>query len=417
MAYSVSEKTERNLNDIMNAAAVKAALDIICEETDRMLKECLELAMIPAPTYHEEKKAAAYGDKLKALGLEDVHSDPFGNILGLRRGSGKGPRILVEAHMDTVFPMDTELTPRYEDDRVYLPGSGDDTSGLACILSVLRALNAADIHTVGDIWFAGTVEEEGMGGLGGMRKLLSKERFDACISIDGTGDSKITYLGTGIRTFEVCFHCRGGHASLDFGTASSSLNAAARAVAKIADIQVHAESGTTYCVSNFHAGNDAGIHAIPRDTSIKINLRSNDPEHLEMLTKDVFTCIEGACCEESARWNADTVTYDWNYIIDVPVARQDAHLPIVEAIYSVYSAVNGSEPFLAPNGATNCTMGIAAGIPSICIGSGCGGGGIHSLDEFIFTDGRYKGIQSALLIILMMAGLDGITDPMAENPE
>ena len=415
MTYNVSERTEQLLACLSDDKAVRAALDYLRENSVRTLADNIELAMIPAPTYHEEKKAKAYADKLRSLGLEDVHTDRFGNVLGLRRGSGSRPKILVEAHMDTVFPMDTDLTPRYEEDRLYLPGVGDDTSGLACILSVIRALNAGGIQTVGDVWFAGTVEEEGMGGLGGMRKLLSENSFDACISIDGTADSKITYLGTGIRTMQVDFHCKGGHASLDFGTASSSLNAAARAVAKIAEIQTPAESGTTFCVSNFHAGTDSGIHAIPRDTSIKFNLRSNDREHLERLTEEVFACIDSACGEEKARWNADTVTYDSKYIIDVPVARQDIHSPVVEAMYSVYSMINGSEPFLAPNGATNCTMGIAAGIPSICIGSGVGGGGIHSTEEFIYTDGRYKGAQSALLIILMMAGAEGIAGPLSDE--
>ena len=60
---------------------------------------------IPAPTFHEREKALAFCEYLKELGLEDVHLDRFGNAIGVRRGSGKGPRVILEAHMDTVFPL------------------------------------------------------------------------------------------------------------------------------------------------------------------------------------------------------------------------------------------------------------------------------------------------------------------------
>ena len=44
------------------------------------------------------------------------------------------------------------------------------------------------------------------------------------------------------------------------------LHAAARAVAKIADFVVPKEPKTSFCVSNIHGGNDAGIHAIASES-------------------------------------------------------------------------------------------------------------------------------------------------------
>ena len=77
-------------------------------------------------------------------------------------------------------------------------------------------------------------------------------------------------------------------------------------MAKIADLEVPVDPRTTFCVSNFHAGNDAGVHAIAPKATIKFNLRSNSAEILEELNKRIFKAIQDACDEETARWGKDT---------------------------------------------------------------------------------------------------------------
>ena len=103
-------------------------------------------------------------EKFKALGLENVHIDRGGNVVGLRRGSGKGPKVLIEGHLDTVFPFETVHGVEERDGFLYAPGIGDDTRALAMLLGILRALNQNEIKTFGDIVFVATTREEGMGG-------------------------------------------------------------------------------------------------------------------------------------------------------------------------------------------------------------------------------------------------------------
>ena len=99
----------------------------------------------------------------KEEGLEDCHIDEYGNCVGIRKGTGGGKTTLVEGHIDTVFPLGTKLEIKKEDGFIRCPGICDDTRGLASVLSTIRALNAADIKTKGDIHFVGTVQEEGTG--------------------------------------------------------------------------------------------------------------------------------------------------------------------------------------------------------------------------------------------------------------
>ncbi|MBQ3008128.1 MAG: M20/M25/M40 family metallo-hydrolase, partial [Oscillospiraceae bacterium] len=218
MKYEVSEKIRGKFNAMVADEKVKKALDFIEADRDTILDKQIELTLIPAPTHHEAEKAKRFVEMLEAEGLTDCHIDEYGNAVGIRKGTGGGKTVLVEGHLDTVFPLDTKLEIVREDGYIKCPGIVDDTRGLASVLSAIRGLNAAGIQTKGDIHFVGTVKEEGTGALRGMKYYVEHHpELDASISVDGDGWSDITFEATGIQTYEVVFHGIGGHASGSFG--------------------------------------------------------------------------------------------------------------------------------------------------------------------------------------------------------
>ena len=78
------------------------------------------------------------------------------------------------AHLDTVFPEGTDVKVKRDGTKLMAPGIGDDTRGLALILSIIRAMDAAKFQTPRDILFVGNVGEEGEGDLRGVKYLLQK---------------------------------------------------------------------------------------------------------------------------------------------------------------------------------------------------------------------------------------------------
>ena len=212
MAYQVSENVKNRLAALTADEKVKKALEFIEKDRDEILEKQCELTLIPAPTHHEAEKAKRFVEMLEAEGLEG-HIDEYGNAVAIRKGTGGGKTVLIEAHLDTVFPLDTKLEIIKEDGYIKCPGIVDDTRGLAAILSALRGMNAAGIETKGDIHFVGTVQEEGTGALKGMKYYVEHHpELDASISVDGDGWSDVTFEATGIQTYEVVFHGIGGHA-------------------------------------------------------------------------------------------------------------------------------------------------------------------------------------------------------------
>ena len=248
--YQVSDHTRSQFEKMLGLASVKEALAFIEANQPEAIEEQKELVLIEAPTGHEENRAKVFAEKFKALGLEDVHTDRGGNVIGIRRGTGKGPKVLIEGHMDTVFPFGTVKGVEEKDGFLYAPGIGDDTRALAMLLCLIRTLNKTGIQTAGDIVFVGTTREEGMGGLGGMKDFLAdNDDIDISLSLDNNDMSLLVFEATGGETYEVNFYGIGGHAFGCFGKMAQPVHAAARAVAKIADFVVPSDPKTSFCVS------------------------------------------------------------------------------------------------------------------------------------------------------------------------
>ena len=408
MEYKVSEQVRQKFDALVKDEKVQKALKFMEEDQDAVIDRQIELTLIPAPTYHEQKKAERMLEMFKEEGLSDCHIDEYGNCVGIRKGTGGGKTTLVEGHMDTVFALDTELKIVREDGFIKCPGIVDDTRGCAAVLSTIRALNAAGIQTKGDIHFVGTVQEEGTGALKGMKYYVDHHpELEASISVDGPGYQEITYEATGIQTYEVNFNGIGGHACGMFGKVANPLHAAGRAIAKISEFRVPADPMTTFAVTNFHAGSFEAVHAIVPTAQIRFNFRSNSQEELEKLRDRIFAAIDEACKEETDRWGMDTITYEVKHICDVNAGHQDSHASIVEGAMAAAEFLGCAEPKLGNGGSTNCNRALEAGLPAVCLGGGCDYDcQCHTLDEQFKVEDAFKGCQQTLLMTLLCAGTE-----------
>ena len=182
----IAQDTEATFTELTAHGKVQQAVDFLKSDDERTLKEQIELTEIPSPPYKEAVRAQDYQKRLKALGLQDARIDAEGNVIAVRKGSGNGPVLVVSAHLDTVFPEGTDVKVKVKGNRYEAPGIYDDGRGLASLLSVLRSLNHTGLKTVGDIIFVGTVGEEELGDLRGVKALFRDNKaIDGFISLDG----------------------------------------------------------------------------------------------------------------------------------------------------------------------------------------------------------------------------------------
>ncbi|MCY0876501.1 MAG: M20/M25/M40 family metallo-hydrolase [Firmicutes bacterium] len=402
---------QAQLHEMYTASSVQQALAFIHKDHERTVQEQVALTEIPAPAFQEQKRGAAYAEKLKALGLEGVRTDSVGNVFGIRRGHGKGPTVVVCAHLDTVFPEGTDVTVKHIDGKLYAPGISDDGRGLTVVLAVLRALQQTGIQTIGDLVFGATVGEEGVGDLRGVKALCADSEWpiDGFLSIEPGSPRRTTYLATGSHRYKVTYRGPGGHSFGDFGT-PSAIHALGRAVARIADVVTPNDPKTTFTVGEISGG--TSVNTIAQEASMLIDLRSNDETALATLETDVLAILRDACTKENERWQTEEgISVQIDLIGDRPAGQQSAESVIVQVAGAAAGEL-GLEPALDGAQSTDANVPIALGIPAVTLGGGGGCGGMHTLAEYFDPTGAHIGVQRVLLTVLGLVGVEGVIEPL-----
>ena len=160
------------MKNLLKREKVVKALQFIKENDNKTLEEQLELCEISAPSHNEEERAYYVKEKFEKIGLENVEIDKVWNVMGTISGNGDGPTIMIAAHTDTVFPIETDLTVRKVGDVYYCPGINDDTRGVAELITIARTMKKLNIQPKGDIIFCANVCEEGLGDLKGVKYIF-----------------------------------------------------------------------------------------------------------------------------------------------------------------------------------------------------------------------------------------------------
>jgi acetylornithine deacetylase/succinyl-diaminopimelate desuccinylase-like protein len=394
---------------ISNHSAVRSAQQFIDSDHDRIVREIIAINEIPAPPFKEAERARAFAQMLRDSGLTNVEIDPEGNVLGLRKGVGSGPLLVVAAHLDTVFPEGTDVRVKREGNRLLGPGVGDNARSLAVILAIIRALESADVQTAGDILFVGDVGEEGPGDLRGMKYLFQKGRYKdrirMFVSIDGAGNgSDIVNGALGSRRYRVAFRGPGGHSYGAFGLVNPSY-ALAKAIDRLSKISVPSSPRTTYNVGVIGGG--TSVNSIPNEVWMDVDLRSESPQQLNKLAEELIKQVRAAADDENkARsTNQGRIEVEAKVIGERPSGVTPADSPIARLAAAATSKFGLLPTFSV--GSTDANIPISLGVPAITIDSGGTGGRAHALDEWVNVEkgASVRGINLVMTTLLALAGV------------
>ena len=403
-----AQTPEARVRDLVAAPSFKQAAAFIASDQERFVRELIALTEIPAPPFKEAARAKAFQAMLEQHGLADVEMDGEGNVMGVRRGGGGQPGVLVvSAHLDTVFPEGTDVKVRREGTRLAAPGVGDNTRGLALLLALVRALDAGKFRTEYDVLFVGNVGEEGEGDLRGVKFLLQKgkykDRIRQMLVIDGNESNGITNGGVGSRRYRVAFKGPGGHSFGAFGLVNPAY-AMAGAIARFSRIQVPAAPKTTYSIGVVRGG--TSVNSIPFEVSMDVDMRSESCAELKKVDERFLAILREAVAEENAARSTaqGSIQAEPKLIGERPCGETARDTPIVQAAAAAIAAF-GQTPRYAIS-STDANIPMSLGIPAITIGRGGPGDRTHSLDEWTDVDPRANvvNVQRVLALVLAVAG-------------
>ena len=392
--------TEAALDRLAKQPAIAKAMAALQSENEWTLTEQAALCEIPAPPFKEAARAAAFRDKLAALGVQKLRMDREGNVIGEINGTGPGPTLVLSGHLDTVFPEGTNVKVKREGTKLTAPGIGDDCRGLAAVLATTRQIIANKIPFTGRLLVIGTMGEEGPGNLRGVRALFNgplKDSIDMFISIDGTGFG-ITNGAVGSNRYRVTYKGPGGHSYGAFGM-PNPLHAMGRAIAKIAELEASTNPKVTFNVGLVSGG--TSVNSISAEGVMDIDLRSESAAALADIDARLQTALRQALAEEKARWPKSTVPLA--LVIDTTGLRPAGTTADTSFIVRTSLAAARTMNVYAPLtiSSTDANIPISKGIAAVTLDGGGVGRGAHSLDESYDdrTDG-YKGPQWILLVVI-----------------
>jgi hypothetical protein len=420
----ISPEAVADVERILSHAKYKAAMTALGADHDRIVAENIALSEVPAPPFKEAAKAKAFYDLFSKLGLSDVTIDPEGNVTGIRKGKGNGPLLAVASHLDTVFPEGTDVKVKRDGDILRGPGIGDNSRGLAVILGLVRALEAARIETDSDILFVASVGEEGLGDLRGMKHLFLKgpwkDKIKTFIAMDGLGLSNVMTTALGSKRYKLTFTGPGGHSYRAFGLVNP-MYAMGQFMVEFAKTQV--PELTTYNIGVIGGG--TSVNSIPSEGSMEVDIRSVSPPEVEKVSQRMETLARAAVdAENTARsTKAGKIELKVELVGDRPAGTTvnpffGARLPGAAAAPETAARnsrlaawawqaliVQGVKPVLDTS-STDANIAMNLGIPAITIASGSGDR-MHALDEWmdVGKDKSMKHIGMALTTVLAAAGL------------
>jgi len=385
---------------------IQMAFEIIQQLEPLTMNELKELTEIPAPPFMEQKRAERFKEMIQKAGIDSIWIDEVGNVLALRKGKGNGKTVLFEGHLDTVFPSDTDVSIKMKGDTLFAPGIADDTRALSVVLTVVKAMNMAKISTQSDILIAGTVGEEGLGDLRGIKHIFKSGnlKIDSHIALDGGDIGGLVINGLGSIRYKITFKGPGGHSWGAFGLANPH-----HAMGKAIDYFDMAAAKfvangpkTTYNVGRIGGG--TSVNSIPFETWMEVDMRSLSPEKLLGIEQILQNQVNKALNDYNSGVKTGTkLTVHFEKIGERPSGTQKKDLPLIQkaiAAIEYFKAI----PSLG-TGSTNSNTPISLGVPSITIGRGGKSGNSHSLDEWWINENGAEAIKFALLLLIAEAGL------------
>ena len=352
----------------------------------------VEVAQIPAPSNHEEKRAEFCKAWLEKQGAEGVFIDDALNVVYPLGDTGSNSLVVYMAHIDVVFPDTTPLPLKIEDGKILCPGIGDDSANVAALMTVAKYIAQNKLQpTNAGVLLVLNSGEEGLGNLKGSRKIVETygNRIVEFVTLDGSYSHFCTGA-VGSKRYEVTINTEGGHSYSAFGN-RNAIAYMASLISSLYDIKVPNRGRTTYNVGTINGG--TSVNTIAQNATMLYEFRSNIRDDLFEMEEHFNAAIE--------YYRTKGINIDVTLVGDRPCSATvdpEKHQQLIDrtkvAVKRYYNvdAITGF-------GSTDCNIPLSLGIPSLSVGC-YKGAKAHTREEYLFIDSLYPGLKLAFELIL-----------------
>ena len=363
-------------------------------EHETALVELIEaLSAIPAPSHHEERRAAFVKAWFEENGFSGVTIDAAKNVIAPVNCTPGCEVVVFMAHTDTVFPDMEPMPLRREGDRLCCPGVGDDTANLAALMLAARYFRAEPQTADCGFLFVANSCEEGLGNLKGCRQLMQDYagRVREVISFDG-GLGGICNKAVGSARYRVTVRTEGGHSFGAFGN-RNAIHLLSSMISTLYAVKppVEGDSKTTYNVGRIEGG--TSVNTIAQEASMLYEYRSDSRAcmaQMQAMFESVIAAYRSMGIEVEVELLGERPCMG-----ELDPARQQA---LEARLCGAIRAETGVEPSFHSS-STDCNIPFSLGIPAVCTGV-YRGQGAHTREEFIELSSLPAGFRMMLSFLL-----------------
>lgn len=367
-------------------------LHYIDEHREEALQLLIELAQIPAPSNHEQKRAAFCKAWMEKQGAKGVYIDEALNVIYPVGCTDDKPLVVYMAHSDVVFPDMDRLPLRVEEGRIYCPGVGDDTANVAALLTVAKYIAQHEVKPRNEgVLIVINSGEEGLGNLKGSRRIVADfgSRIREFITLDGGGTGGVN-RAVGSKRYRISVDTEGGHSYGAFGN-RNAIAYLASMIDVLYTMKVPPKGKTTYNVGTISGG--TSVNTIAQHAQMLYEFRSDERESLAVMEQHLNATVD--------LYRAKGVEVSVELVGDRPCSgevdevRERALMGRAGAVCEKH--FEGTMSWHA--GSTDCNVPLAAGIPAVCVGCYMGRGA-HTREEYVEIDSLLPGLRVAFELLL-----------------
>ncbi|MBU0672699.1 MAG: M20/M25/M40 family metallo-hydrolase [Candidatus Margulisbacteria bacterium] len=356
----------------------------------RLVNTFKKLVKIDSLSLKEGKIVKHLKKELKTLGLRPYEAGKpkdgeVGNLIA--DFPGKGPRIILNAHVDTVSP-GKNIKPVERGNRIYPAGKtilgADDKTGVAVILEVLKVIKKNKLpHPAIRVIFT-VAEEIGIVGAKVLPKNLLKADFG--ITLDHGSVQKIINQAPSQVNFTATIFGRSAHAGIHPEDGINAIKVAAIAISKMKFGRIDKE--TTSNIGVIKGGKATNI--VPDKVEIKGEARSHDRVKMWCQLRHMQIVLMRTCAKYKAK-----VKITANKVYNSFEVKKKCK--VVKLAFSAIKKA-GYKPRLMPSGGgSDANIFNAAGVPTLNMGVGMHR--VHTAREYADVNEMVAGAEIVINLI------------------
>lgn len=358
-----------------------------------LLANAMMIGEVPAPTNEEEERITFISNRFIEEGLQNISIDEAGNCMAMIPGSVGDNNILICAHADTVFSSKVDHAMAVTNDTITGPGIGDNSLGLAAIVTLPEVFKRLDVQPKDNIILLGATRSLGRGNLAGMRFFLEnfKQPIRAGVCIEGIQLGRLSYTSVGMLRGEVTVTVPSEYDWTRFG-ASNAIAIMSKVVQRIMSLPIPSEPETKIIFGSMNAGTSFATQ--PTSANLRFEVRSEEVGMVSKLTEKIEDIIE-----ETA--NATNTEIELSAVAQRQAGGLDYGHPMVKSMRKILSELK-IKPHVEPSVGELSEL-INKGIPSVTIGL-TKGTHKNEFNETIDIKPTFDGLAQ---IVALIAAIDG----------